>query len=79
METNYENLVTKLRNRRICIQSGGDLEQDFPLMTEAADAIEDLKAKLTRCTNELCLKCGEYKTRHLGSCEGCIFSSEEYS
>lgn len=79
MKTNYEDLVTKLRNRRICIQSGGHLEEDFPLMREAADAIEDLKAKLTRCTNELCLKCGAYKTRHLGSCEGCIFLSEEYS
>ena len=23
------------------------------------------------CRNELCLQCGQYKTKHLGSCEGC--------
>lgn len=23
------------------------------------------------CRNELCLKCGQYKTAHLGSCDGC--------
>ena len=23
------------------------------------------------CCNELCLKCGQYKTKHLGSCNGC--------
>ena len=38
----YTDLVRKLRSRRICVQSGGDLEQDFPLMREAADAIEYL-------------------------------------
>ena len=38
----YEDLIKKLRNRRVCIQSGGDLETDFPIMKEAADAIEKL-------------------------------------
>lgn len=23
------------------------------------------------CRNELCLRCGQYKTKHLGSCDGC--------
>ena len=23
------------------------------------------------CRNELCLKCGQYQTKHLGSCNGC--------
>lgn len=23
------------------------------------------------CRNELCLRCGQYKTKHLGSCNGC--------
>lgn len=23
------------------------------------------------CRNELCLKCGEYRQRHLGACDGC--------
>lgn len=28
------------------------------------------------CRNELCLRCGEYKTRHLGSCDGCRWREE---
>lgn len=27
--------------------------------------------ELKDCRNELCLKCGEYRTRHLGSCNDC--------
>jgi hypothetical protein len=23
------------------------------------------------CRNELCLRCGDYKNRHLGACDGC--------
>lgn len=42
----YENLIKKLRNRRVCIQSGGNLETDFPLLQEAADAIEKLATEL---------------------------------
>lgn len=39
---------------------------------ELSDDIEkSLKENLKDCRNELCLKCGEYKTRHLGSCDGC--------
>ena len=40
------------------------------LVFEASDlfrAVEDLRD----CVNELCLKCGQYKTEHLGSCDGC--------
>ena len=40
----YEELIKRLRNRRVCIQSGGDLKTDFPIMKEAADAIEELQA-----------------------------------
>lgn len=40
----YEELVKQLRNRRVCVQYGGDLGQDYPLMREAADAIEELLA-----------------------------------
>jgi hypothetical protein len=41
----YEDLIKKLRNRRVCVQGGGDLETDFPIMREAADAIEQLRAE----------------------------------
>ena len=37
----YEELVKRLRNRRICIQQLGTLD-DYPLLVEAADAIEEL-------------------------------------
>lgn len=40
----YEELIKQLRNRRICIQSGGNLEKDYPLMRVAADTIEELLA-----------------------------------
>lgn len=34
---------------------------------------EELKAKYKRCRNELCLRCGQYKTAHKGACDGCCF------
>ena len=40
-------------------------------ISDAADAIEELRRNLKDCRNELCLKCGEYKQRHLGACDGC--------
>lgn len=46
MSDNYTELVKKLRNRRVCVQSGGSLDVDFPLMREAADAIDDLQASV---------------------------------
>lgn len=41
----YTELVNNLRNRRVCIQSTGGLE-DYPLLTKAADAIEKLQAEV---------------------------------
>lgn len=41
IEKKYIELVKRLRNRRICVQQSGSLE-DFPLLKEAADAIEEL-------------------------------------
>ena len=32
---------------------------------------DKLKSDLKDCRNELCLKCGDYKQRHLGACDGC--------
>lgn len=40
--------------------------------------IDELQGKLFRanrdlkdCRNELCLRCGNYKQKHLGACDGC--------
>lgn len=35
------------------------------------DKIMKLQRDLKDCRNELCLKCGDYKKRHLGACDGC--------
>lgn len=32
---------------------------------------EKLRKELRLCKNELCLKCGEYHTSYLGSCDDC--------
>ena len=34
-------------------------------------ALADAKAELNLCRDELCLRCGDYKQRHLGACDGC--------
>jgi len=41
----YDELVKRLRNRRICIQQLGTLN-DYPLLGEAADAIDELSRDL---------------------------------
>ena len=51
-----------------------ELDPDF------ADAVQEAIAKLKDlkdCRNELCYKCGEYKTAHLGSCDGCRWKDGE--
>ena len=32
-----------------------------------------LRSELKNCRNELCLKCGNYKEAHLGSCNDCRY------
>ena len=34
-------------------------------------ALADAKAELNLCRDELCLRCVDYKQRHLGACDGC--------
>lgn len=36
---------------------------------------KELRVDLKDCVNELCLKCGQYKTQHLGSCDGCRWNT----
>ena len=47
-----------------------DLVQDLKTRVEA------LKTDLKDCRNELCLKCGDYKQRHLGACDGCRWRAD---
>lgn len=42
------------------------------LMKELVEFGTEKEYKVRKCAvNELCLKCGLYKTQHLGSCDGC--------
>ena len=36
---------------------------------------ERLRRDLKDCRNELCLRCGQYKQKHLGACEGCRWTT----
>lgn len=35
-----------------------------------------LQRKLKDCRNELCLRCGQYRERHLGACDGCRWRTD---
>ena len=35
--------------------------------------VERLKKQLSECKNELCYRCGDYKMRHKGACDGCLY------
>ena len=59
----YDATIARMR-------SGTKLPMIYALLNEGADAIEELRSELNTCRNELCLRCGQYKTKHLGSCEG---------
>lgn len=64
----YADLVARLRD-------GTELPVLKALMGESADAIEALAADRRCAVNELCLRCGDYKQRHLGACDGCRWRS----
>ena len=48
-----------------------DIERYCALIDELQGKLFRANRDLKDCRNELCLKCGEYKTAHLGSCDGC--------
>lgn len=48
------------------------LEEDiYDLLDEIPSAGVVSAQDYRDCRNELCLKCGQYQTKHLGSCNGC--------
>ena len=38
------------------------------------EELKRIQIELADCRNELCLRCGQYKQRHNGACEGCRWS-----
>ena len=47
---------------------------------EAYEEEHDLRIALLKelkdCCNELCLRCGQYRERHLGACDGCRWRAD---
>ncbi len=60
----YEALLAHLRE---CAK----LDLSNNTYSEAAAAIKSLMVDKKEAVNELCLKCGAYKQRHSGACDGC--------
>ena len=60
----YDDLLNRMRN-------GTRLPIIQALLNEGADAITELQGDLIWCRNELCLRCGQYKQKHLGACKEC--------
>lgn len=51
------------------LRSGREIPENYRI--EMACIIVAMGKELRDCKNELCLKCGEFKRRHVGACEGC--------
>lgn len=73
----YEQLIADLREEAEWAEGN---EWETPIMLsdhlkQATDAITALQKKLENCRNELCLRCGQYKERHNGACDGCRWNA----
>ena len=60
-------------------------EELHDYLTDPEVETKNITVKATRfdellhdAINELCLKCGKYKTEHLGSCDGCKWLRYKY-
>ena len=45
-------------------------------LVDTGAAYEKVVRDLKDCRNELCLRCGDYKQRHLGACDGCRWRAD---
>jgi len=61
-----DELVKRLRNRRICIQQLGTLN-DYPLLGEAADAIEELQKRVPKVPHGRLIDADEFLKRAIGT------------
>lgn len=55
----YKELIEELR----AYARPAELDEHYAML-EAANMLTELR-------NELCYRCGQYATAHLGSCDGC--------
>lgn len=66
-----DDLVNAFNNG---FQEGKKEEQVLRALADAK--IERLERELRDCRNELCLRCGQYRERHLGACDGCRWRAD---
>jgi hypothetical protein len=52
------------------IPGGADMKMSMDMSALIAH-VGSIESDLHDCVNELCYQCGQYKTAHLGSCNGC--------
>lgn len=64
-ETNSRRAETLILQ---AVHQGAEVKFPTDIM-DAADVVTG--SDFRDCRNELCLRCGQYKTKHLGSCDGC--------
>ena len=84
VETINEVQETLARIRKLVVEAKADHDRLVSDNERYCALIDELQGKLFRanrdlkdCRNELCLRCGQYKTAHLGSCEGCRWRASE--
>ena len=58
-----------------CKVCGEQVESGFVLHS---GCLESLVLELRTCRNELCWRCGQYKSRHLGACDGCRWKEDKW-
>ena len=62
-----DNIDAQHRLEKIFLSMTCPSEDDAHVFAAASIAL----LSIADCRNELCLKCGKYKTAHEGACDGC--------
>ena len=70
MRKEANDLLNKVVQDLLNIQGGADLKLSTDMSALIAH-VGSIESDLHDCVNELCYQCGQYKTAHLGSCDGC--------
>ena len=67
----YRKPITDQLRQTMMIAQDGRCPVPVPLVELTIGQMVDDAVNLKDCVNELCYQCGQYKTAHLGSCDGC--------
>lgn len=70
-------MAEPLKNRLLRYTKKYLTEKTDPDFADAIFEAAEVVRNYNDCRNELCYKCGEYKTAHLGSCDGCRWKDGE--